>query len=394
LWLWEISVPLVFVHGVSVRDGAPYAENQKTRDGLFRKFALKKFVPDTAKVRIENPYWGQFGANPAWNGASLPDGKYESFGSTDGVFEEILVDLASDIQAPSQDKVLVTLARLSLPRAIDCLWAAGAFTDSGSPAGDALAEQSVRALEYAAADSRPKWLDNVSDDDAFVEKLLTELDAFTPQKKLVESFGVSDIWNHLKTAVTHIANSATALLTNPAARAIRPWVNSRVMLFLGDIFVYLKSRDATGGGPIVAEVQGAFERADKARNPDDDKLIVVAHSMGGNISYDILTSFAPNIQVDLFLTVGSQVGLFEELKLYKNSNATVKAPTHLPKPANIKKWINVMDLSDVLAYATSPIFDKSLDTKIDNHVPVWSAHTVYFYRPTFHQRLQARLQEL
>jgi hypothetical protein len=387
-------VPLVFVHGVSVRDGGPYAENQKTRDGLFRKFALKKLVPDSAKALIENPYWGRFGANPAWNGASLPDGKYESFGSQDGVFEEILVDLAADIQAPSQDKVLLTLARLSLTRAIDCLWAAGAFTDSGSPAGEALAEQAVRALEYAEADPRPKWLEKVGDDDEFVEKLLAELDTWTPETKLVESFGVKDIWNHLKTAVTNIASSATALLTNPATRAIRPWVNSRVLLFLGDIFVYLKSRDTSGGGPIVAEVQGALERADKARKAGDDKLIVVAHSMGGNISYDILTSFAPGIQVDLFLTVGSQVGLFEELKLYKNSNAAVKAPAHLPKPANIKKWINVMDLNDVLAYATSPIFDSSLDTKIDNHVPVWSAHTVYFYRPTFHKRLQARLEEL
>jgi hypothetical protein len=288
-------VPLVFVHGVSVREGKQYAENQKTRDGLFRKYALKKLVVDSEKALIENPYWGQFGANPAWNSASLPDGKYESFGSDDGIFEEILADLAADIQAPAQDKVLLTLARQSLPRAIDCLWAAGAFTDSGSSVGAALAEQSVRALEYATAVGQPKWLDNIKDDDAFVEKLLTELDTWKPKAQLVESFGISDIWNHLKTAAAHIANSATSVLMNPAARAIRPWVNSKVLLFLGDIFVYLNTRDAAGGSPIIAEVKGAFERADKARNAADNKLIVVAHSMGGNISYDILTSFAPSI---------------------------------------------------------------------------------------------------
>lgn len=387
-------MPLIFVHGVSVRDGGPYGENQKTRDGLFRKFALKNLVPDTSKVLIENPYWGRFGADPAWKGASLPSGKYESFGSKDGVFEEILFDLASDIQAPSQDKVLLSLARVSLDRAVDCLWTAGAFTDSGSPVGDALAEQSERALAYVAANPNPAWLATVGDDDAFVEKLLTQLDAWTPQTKIVESFGISDIWNHLKTAVLNIGNSAAALLLNPATRAIRPWVNDRVLLFLGDVFVYLKTREMAGGGPIVAEVQGAMQHADEARNPNDDKLIVVAHSMGGNISYDILSSFAPGIQVDLFVTVGSQVGLFEELKLFKNSNSAIKAPAHVPKPPNIKKWINVMDLADALAFSTSPIFDQSLDTKIDNHVPVWSAHTVYFYRPSFHQRLQARLEEM
>lgn len=63
-------MPLVFVHGVSVREGKSYSENQKTRDGLFRKYALKKLVPDSDKALIENPYWGQLGANPAWNSAS------------------------------------------------------------------------------------------------------------------------------------------------------------------------------------------------------------------------------------------------------------------------------------------------------------------------------------
>jgi hypothetical protein len=386
-------LPLVFVHGVSVRDGRQYAENQRTRDGLFRQFALSKVVRNPAKAHIENPYWGKFGANPAWQGASLPDKAYETFGSAGTVFEEILVDLAADIEAPAQDKVLLSMARLSLLRAINCLWTAGAFTDSGAPAGEALADLSVRALRYASANPQPAWLNEVRDDDEFVDKFLTELTAWAPETPLVESFGVSDIWNHLKTAAVNLANSAAALVTNPSTRAVRPWVNSRALLFIGDIFVYLKTRDEALGGPIVGEVKGAFERAAKARNADDSKLIVVAHSMGGNISYDVLTSFAPDIQVDLFLTVGSQVGLFEELKLFKNSNPALQAPSLVPKPPNIKKWINVMDLTDVLAYSTARIFENSLDTKIDNHVPVWSAHSMYFYQPTFHQRLEARLEE-
>jgi hypothetical protein len=47
---WRVPVPLVFVHGVSVREGKAYAENLKRRDGLFRKYALKKFVRDSGKV--------------------------------------------------------------------------------------------------------------------------------------------------------------------------------------------------------------------------------------------------------------------------------------------------------------------------------------------------------
>lgn len=387
-------MPLVFVHGVSVRDGEGYAENQKTRDGLFRQFALKNVILDPAKALIENPYWGKFGADPAWKGASLPDKKYETFGVSGGVFEEILVDIAGDIQIPAEDRVLVTLARTSLERAVDCLWTSGAFTDTGSSVADSLAEQSVAALRYAQEIQHPAWLMNVSDDDQFIETLWNEVDAWNSSKKTVETFGTSDVLNHLKVAAKNLADSATALVVNPAIRSIRPWVNSRVMLFLGDVFVYLKSRDESGGGQIVAEVKAALERAEKARNSDDKLLIVIAHSMGGNITYDILTSFSPAVEVDLFLTVGSQVGMFEELKLFKNSNGSIKTPAHVAKPANVKKWVNVMDLSDVLAYATSPIFADSFDTKIDNQAPVWSAHSMYFYRPSFHRRLQLRLKEI
>ena len=213
------------------------------------------------------------------------------------------------------------------------------------------------------------------------------------EKTKVEAFGATDVWNHLKTSATNLVNSASRFVVNPLTRASRPWVNSKVALFVGDVFVYLKSRDKPGGGEIVAEVQGALERANKARKSGDDQLIVVAHSMGGNIMYDILTSSAQGITVDLFLTVGSQVGLFEELKLFRISNPSVTAPATVPKPANVARWINVMDPNDILAYATSRIFAGSMDTKIDNKAPVWSAHSAYFYRPTFHQRLRARILE-
>jgi hypothetical protein len=99
----------------------------------------------------------------------LPDGKYEDFGEADSVFEEILNDLASDIQALAPDKVLLALAQISLERAVDCLWTAGAYTDSGAPTGAALADLSSKALLYARANPKPAWLGQVKDDDQFVE---------------------------------------------------------------------------------------------------------------------------------------------------------------------------------------------------------------------------------
>jgi hypothetical protein len=45
-----------------------------------------------------------------------------------------------------------------------------------------------------------------------------------------------------------------------------PWVNAKVTIFFGDVFVYLKTRNEANGGPIVGEVLDAFRRAEKARN--------------------------------------------------------------------------------------------------------------------------------
>jgi hypothetical protein len=387
-------MPLVFVHGVSVRESPQYSLSLQARDALFRKYALGAIAKDTSKVTIENPYWGKFGADPAWNGGSLPDGQYEAFGEGDSVFEQILDELAPDIQAQGPDKVLIALAQVSLERAVDCLWTAGAFTDSGTPSGQALADYSSKALSYARTNQHPAWLATVTTDDAFVERFLTELEAWKPPTPSgIESFGISDIWNHLKTTAMELGRRAAAFVVNPAVRTVRPWVNAKVTLFIGDVFIYINSRKPNDGGPIIREVMGAFERAAKARTSVDDKLVIVAHSLGGIISYDVLSSFAKNLDVDLFVTVGSQVGMFEELKLLKGSDPNIKAPATIPLLNNVKRWINVMDPNDVLAYSTGKIFANSTDTKFDNKVPVWAAHTTYFSRPLFHERLHEHILE-
>ena len=91
------------------------------------------------------------------------------------------------------------------------------------------------------------------------------LAACTPAAPLVESFGIADIWNHLRTAAMQLGQRAAAFAVNPDARG-SPWVNAKVTIFFGDVFVYLKTRNEANGGPIVGEVLDAFRRAEKARN--------------------------------------------------------------------------------------------------------------------------------
>lgn len=82
------------------------------------------------------------------------------------------------------------------------------------------------------------------------------------------------------------------------------------------------SRLRTGGGPFV----------------------VIGHSQGSLIAYDALCQFAPGeIEVDLFVTIGSPLGLQEvqdQLKVFTNQTKG------LAVPAVVKRWVNVADPLD------------------------------------------------
>src|ERR1035437_2216226 len=230
-------MPLVFVHGVSVRRDKLYIQNEQARDGLFRRLALRGIVSDPSQVTILNPYWGQYGATFAWDNASLPDQKYESFGSSDDAVEQILSEVAPTVSL-SENEVLLALARDSLPTAVDCLWAVAANTESDQHVGDELAVVAEKAVAYAESNPSPAWLANVTNDDQFTEKLLDAVENWKPGgagavesgKVQIESFGGSKIWNHLKTSVTNLASRTAGIAVNPVARAARPWVHHKISL--------------------------------------------------------------------------------------------------------------------------------------------------------------------
>lgn len=440
-------MPLVFVHGVNTRKSLQYDEAETIRNDYFKKIALHGVVPNPALVTIRSPYWGDYGAHMAWDNACLPLDQNEQFGGeAEEIFSVIWSEMAPDVVAPP-DKLLLTLARKDLTRAVDCLWAAAMhttpepskknFTKNAQDAPPLAAGfftgvgiLGEKAVGYTRMNPKPAWLASVTNDDQFVEKLLIELDAWTPSSGVepgaallapaTEAFGVADIWNRMKEAAaklgeaaegavsaaaktvsdaaSNLGQAAAGAVINPLVRTARPSLHKRVSLFIGDVFQYLEQRHSTDSGKIITEVVAKLDEADIARKAGDEKLIVVAHSMGGNISYDILTRVRPHLVCDLFVTVGSQVGVFAELGLFPSITIDPNvAPENRHKaqvPENIKRWINIFDSADVLGYATSRIFDRTEDYAFSCGVTALTAHSMYFDRPHFYERLRARILKL
>ncbi|WP_131812445.1 hypothetical protein [Mycobacterium mantenii] len=393
------NMPLVFIHGVANRGGPKYDAGVKARDALFRQFLLGSHRrSDGTAVQIVNPYWGHLGGRLRWNGASLPAGdNVEKLGSEKEALAELYASalLMGDFE-PS-DHAILPVARRSLSDAVDLLWAASvidADPDDFDEVDD-FAALGAFAYAYASANPSPDWLAAVADDDDLLDRLEIEVATYASRKHAdnTETLGlgskVKGVWGTIRAGATKLKTAATGGVGRKASDLIRPAFVPGVVGFLGDVFVYLHQQNSAGS--IREEVSKAIKSA-AASVEEDDRLVIVAHSMGGNIVYDLLTSDLTTTQVPLLITAGTQVGFFEELKLFAKSDEAVptKSRPKVEMPSNIERWINVFDYSDLLGFRVAPIIDGVEDFDFPTG-SLLNAHGQYFLQPGFHQRLAARV---
>ena len=82
-----------------------------------------------------------------------------------------------------------------------------------------------------------------------------------------------------------------------------------------------------------------------------DEILLIAHSMGSIIAYDVLTFLVPDIDIDTFVTIGSPLGFpVVQGKIAAEWQAKRLVPPQLKTPPGVKKhWYNLADLKDKIA---------------------------------------------
>jgi hypothetical protein len=407
-------MPLVFVHGVNVRYDSPADDPfVNARTGLFRRFALPRLVKDPEQTLVLNPYWGNLAAKFAWNHAALPSGRYEVFGSDDTISAGLLSIKPEAVEDP--DTALLSVARDSLGTAVDMIWRVAALNLDANVVAN-FADAAVEVASYVEFNDAPDWLGTISNDSQFLTTLINEAQrwgevnanlnqARDPVRTAnrIETFGADRFSDRLFAAVEQIRASVVAAgddVKRAATRARRPadnvFLKARAPMhrmlttFLGDVFVYFHQRETSRkliADTILADLHKAVANSSSTGEP----LIVVAHSMGGIILYDLLTSVLTNVTVDVLVTVGSQIAVMEELKLFTASDPSVPDSTRkeVPRPSNVKRWLNVFDTTDILGFAASGVFS-GVEDYVFATGHAW-AHGGYFVEPMFHRRLGARL---
>lgn len=387
-------MPLVFVHGVATRQTPGYKAQVRLRDSLFKKLVLP------AGSAIYDPDWGsnavKFDPKLAW----IPTpGTAEAFAIGAGAAGE------SGIARIASKK-----PEMAIDLAFEAGLAARAQAANESDDTDLLSDADLAAFEAAV-----KYLEQGADKDAFdparsdsefLSDLAAELNTQIPADPgKPEAMSIAgDTLNWLRRGLKAMVDPVANVSSDAVLRLVRRPLSSQVALFLGDIFVYLRWREihrADGtANRIFGPISEALVKAAKGRS-DSDPLIVVGHSLGGVILYDLLSDksavasiakeIGSDLVVDVWVTVGAQPALFADMGLYPN--VPRDADGRFPAPPPVRNWLNVFDYTDVLSFSCEPVFSKVKDYEFDNVTSLLSAHSAYFQRPSFYSRLRGRLKQ-
>jgi hypothetical protein len=392
-------VQFVFVHGVNgPRSNAPnnsafqsFERERMARDNDF------KIVTLGGAATITDALWSIYAAHPAWNLACVPHAVLRQEAGVENLGG--LGELVGAAGAPAFDPSgtsLLTAARADLDAVIGSL-----SSLSVQAVADDVSRSRARAFWFGAAraiqrDEVRKQLLVAANDQDFLAKLRAAAAVPDGQVSLSLADDLKSAWQTLKGGAIDLVNS-------PAVLAVRNTLTPHIAIFIGDVFTYLKAGPARD--QIRNEILMRLLSAAKVARAGREKLVVCGHSMGGVILYDLLSDqsvlnylsegLGDTFSVDLLLTVGSQVALFEELKVFNTSrpNYSSADKNKMVKPPGAVLWWNVFNRLDVLSFLAEPVFEGVEDFEANTIAGVVDAHGAYFTNMVFYARLNARMKQ-
>jgi hypothetical protein len=352
-------------------------------------------------LSVLNPYWGDLGAKFAWNNASYPPGGVEAFGGDASPDLSALLSELLDDAVPEPNQLVTALARKSPCEAVDLLWMLATEHASVQDA-DVLAGMGAEAAvlaERAAVGRATTWPTDAANDDEFLLRLIGELTGgLAASVPAQEAFGgraggrrVAVL--RLREALGRVARAAPRGGASALRLVARRPAHSTGTQFIGDVLAYFRQReDLDDRAPIAMRVAEAIDEGARLRTSADPWLVVVAHSMGGNIAYDLLSHLRPDLECDVLVTVGSQVGLFAELGQFPAvAPPEDPASDRAPVPVGVRNWINVFDPLDLLSFVIGPVFATGEDYRYSTGRGLLAAHSSYFRLLSFYRRLAERM---
>lgn len=362
-------MPIVFIHGVAVRrEGDPgWAQVHRVTRGVDweeLRAALREFVApavrpdDPAAVRLSEIYWGDLGASyglggrslSAWSPPQTPRPAPERLSP-----DEIGEQLENELRRRTSTRDWPTL--------LETVW-------------DVAHDENLRAISLTLPPER-QW--------AFLSAAVeARLPSVTLRERLEEP-----------RLPARLVEGRRRGLRRTFSTVRRP-LEDFVPLFLGDVLAYLGGRGTPGQpGPVMRRVIDGLLEA-RAGAAAGEPLVVLTHSMGGQLLYDALTAFLPaepraaGLRVDFWCACGPQVGLFRELgQFVERGPLPTRALIDSPHAGYF--W-NVWSYSDLLSFRAEGVIAGAHDVAFPFPASVRSDHLSYLHSPDFFRALGAKIR--
>ncbi len=187
----------------------------------------------------------------------------------------------------------------------------------------------------------------------------------------------------------HRAVTWPADATGTVFAELRPTLHEFIAYFIGDVVVYLNERGTPQApGEIPKRLLAALLKAHVRKKQTGEKIVVITHSMGGQLFYDAVTRFAPadtnlaDLKIDHWITCGSQVSFFAELRLLLDQ-PEIPEGSKLQRPVCVDAWTNFYDLNDLVGFIMAPVFEGVTDKEYNTGYGLAFAHTGFLARPSF-----------
>lgn len=379
-------MPIVFVHGVAVRDDddrvlprrfgkVPFAEVE----AQLRRYVAPALSDDPGGVPITRLYWGDLGARLAWGDhfkvTRVPDAEPVAWRSLTGAA------LGRELE-----RLLIahTLDQSLWPEVIEDVWEVARHPDIGA--------------ELASREDDTAALDLLVDAVEGVRRARTH----PPDETAAGPRWWETLGQQIKPTTDRAQARRRANVIGVVNRLRRPLENY-VPIFMGDVITYLNHRgDAAAPGVIPQRALDTLAAAYRLKQERNEPLVVFTHSMGGQIVYDLVTHFLPRMQqysdisIDFWAAAGCQIGLFEELKLFLASEPEhgSESGTMAPAldPAFVGHWWTSWDYGDLLSYRTEGVIDGVDETGFYFGRGLQNSHSAYLEQDDFYRTLAAKVR--
>lgn len=168
-----------------------------------------------------------------------------------------------------------------------------------------------------------------------------------------EDFPVEDHSNRQR-VVNYLGQQMNRIFLNKDLTLNYSFISDAIInRYFKELEVYYSGKVTGEKNRILMVKEAIWERlADTLMEHKDDNIMLIGHSMGSVIAFDVLTFLVPEVRINTFITMGSPLGLpviISKIAAGNRQRGIMSTILKTP-PGVVRNWYNFSDILDKVAF--------------------------------------------